>query len=488
MSDPLDGESKDHETPGLKGGNGAGGVGVLGTSIGGFGVRGESQANNGDADAQGFLAGVELIHGEATGVYGQSSTRGVVGHSDVGVGITGHTNSGTAVRGESATGLGFIGGTDPVFKRHAGVYGESDQTGMLGNGTTPDAIGVKGISSNGTGVVGETAGGIAVLGNSTGDGLAGKFSGDVEISGRLNATGPQGLHLNAGAVRIHGTDVLLDGRSAQSHPGQNFRALVDLDNKLVINLNGDFGDGVEIGSKLQVDGELTVAGAQSVQGDQSISGNLTVGGSMSAPSADGLHVNASSIRLHGSDFLLDGRSAISHPDQFFRALVDMDNKLIINFNGDFGLGVEVASDLVVDGRVRSRGGDCAEQFDIAAEALGEPGTVMIIGDDGKLAPCDQAYDARVAGVVSGAGDLEPALMLNERAGHRAAIALMGTVYCKVDATGAPVAAGDLMTTSATLGHAMKATDRDRSFGAVIGKALRPLPAGIGLIPILVAPR
>jgi hypothetical protein len=33
---------------------------------------------------------------------------------------------------------------------------------------------------------------------------------------------------------------------------------------------------------------------------------------------------------------------------------------------------------------------------------------------------------------------------------------------------------------------MKAGDRDRAFGAVIGKALRPLAAGQGLIPILVA--
>jgi hypothetical protein len=33
---------------------------------------------------------------------------------------------------------------------------------------------------------------------------------------------------------------------------------------------------------------------------------------------------------------------------------------------------------------------------------------------------------------------------------------------------------------------MKATDPTRAFGAVIGKALEPLDAGEGLIPILVA--
>jgi len=33
---------------------------------------------------------------------------------------------------------------------------------------------------------------------------------------------------------------------------------------------------------------------------------------------------------------------------------------------------------------------------------------------------------------------------------------------------------------------MKATDRERAFGAVIGKALAPLQGGCGMIPILVA--
>ena len=46
--------------------------------------------------------------------------------------------------------------------------------------------------------------------------------------------------------------------------------------------------------------------------------------------------------------------------------------------------------------------------------------------------------------------------------------------------------GDLLTTSPTLGFAMKAMDPLNAFGTVIGKALQPLPSGQGLIPILVA--
>ena len=44
----------------------------------------------------------------------------------------------------------------------------------------------------------------------------------------------------------------------------------------------------------------------------------------------------------------------------------------------------------------------------------------------------------------------------------------------------------VLTTSATPGHAMKAGDAAKSLGALIGKALKPLATGRGLIPILVA--
>ena len=96
--------------------------------------------------------------------------------------------------------------------------------------------------------------------------------------------------------------------------------------------------------------------------------------------------------------------------------------------------------------------------------------------------------SRVAGVISGAGSYRPAIVLDRQApaSDRKAIALVGKVYCKVDATDGPIEIGDLLTTSATPGHAMKATDPHRAFGAVIGKALRPLDRGQGLIPVLIA--
>ena len=132
--------------------------------------------------------------------------------------------------------------------------------------------------------------------------------------------------------------------------------------------------------------------------------------------------------------------------------------------------------------------DCAEDFDVADPAAAEPGTVMVLDEAGTLRQSTEPYDRRVAGIVSGAGTYRPALVLDKQneCHNRRPLALIGKVFCKVDATTEPVRAGDLLTASPIPGHAMKASDRERSFGAVIGKALGSLPSGCGLVPVLVA--
>jgi hypothetical protein len=136
------------------------------------------------------------------------------------------------------------------------------------------------------------------------------------------------------------------------------------------------------------------------------------------------------------------------------------------------------------------GADFAEDFDIdlaIADTL-EPGTVMVLGRDGRLHESTEAFDRKVAGVVSGAGKYRVGITLDKQPNsiNRMPIALSGKVMCKVDASFGPIEIGDLITTSPRKGHAMKATDPYKSFGAVIGKALADFPQGDGLLPILVA--
>jgi hypothetical protein len=142
----------------------------------------------------------------------------------------------------------------------------------------------------------------------------------------------------------------------------------------------------------------------------------------------------------------------------------------------------------LSGDILLNNADCAEDFDIAEKDEIEPGTVVIIEEEDKLQQSSKAYDKRVAGVVSGAGYCKPGIILDKKKSKnkRVPVALVGKVYCKVDADYSEIRVGDMLTTSKTDGHAMKVQDPLKAFGAVIGKALRPLKTGKGLIPILVA--
>jgi hypothetical protein len=161
--------------------------------------------------------------------------------------------------------------------------------------------------------------------------------------------------------------------------------------------------------------------------------------------------------------------------------------------GSFSGDVEIDGDIILNGNIQISGSgdvrfaDCAEQFDVACGVI-EPGTVLVVTDDGTLCPSRKAYDKRVAGVVSGAGDYRPAMTLDvaQSSGARLPVAMLGKVYCLVDATQGPIRTGDLLTTSGAEGRAMTVADPAMAFGSVIGKALKSLDSGFGLIPILVA--
>ena len=95
----------------------------------------------------------------------------------------------------------------------------------------------------------------------------------------------------------------------------------------------------------------------------------------------------------------------------------------------------------------------------------------------------------MAGVVSGAGGINPGLTLTQEGVLEGGqnVALSGRVYALATAANGPIKPGDLLTTSKVPGHAMKATDRERAYGAVIGKAMSPLQSGEGLVLVLIQP-
>ena len=134
------------------------------------------------------------------------------------------------------------------------------------------------------------------------------------------------------------------------------------------------------------------------------------------------------------------------------------------------------------------GSDLAEHFEIVERAL--PGLVVAIDlqNAGKLAIARGAYNRRVAGIISGAGNLASGMVLPDASGARKSlpIALSGRVWVYCDATHHSIMPGDLLTTSRTPGHAMKVTNYAQAQGAIIGKAMTGLKYGRGLVLALVS--
>ena len=86
------------------------------------------------------------------------------------------------------------------------------------------------------------------------------------------------------------------------------------------------------------------------------------------------------------------------------------------------------------------------------------------------------YDTKVAGIVAGANSLGSGVSLGTGS-HDVNVALAGRVFCNVDASLISVEVGDLLTTSSLPGYAMKATDRKKAQGAILGKAMQRLARG-----------
>lgn len=125
----------------------------------------------------------------------------------------------------------------------------------------------------------------------------------------------------------------------------------------------------------------------------------------------------------------------------------------------------------------ARYADLAERYE--ADAVYEPGTVLVHGGNKEVTICNSDADPRVAGIVS----TQPAFMMNRDAGSDEThpyIALKGRVPCKVVGE---VRKGDLLVTSRVPGHAM--VRLYPGHGQIIGKALEDHFGQKGVIEVKV---
>ncbi len=133
------------------------------------------------------------------------------------------------------------------------------------------------------------------------------------------------------------------------------------------------------------------------------------------------------------------------------------------------------------------GSDLAEVFEFAEPV--KPGLVVAIDprNAGKLTLARGAYNRRVAGIISGANNLAAGMLLPNvsEAKNSMPVALSGRVWVYCDASRQPIKPGDLLTSAAVPGHAMKVINHTKAQGAIIGKAMTELKSGKGLVLVLV---
>lgn len=412
--------------------NDGSGFGVKGSSASpqvGKGVEGISNSDDGVfgqtiANHKAGVHGVHLGHGNAIAVLGEvkGGIAAVKGLEGAGTGINEPSPSG--VWGDSTGGVGVVG----TSTASQGVWGESTVS-----------EGVRGVShSLHGGVVGvndNSGPGAAVFGTSTnGEGVHGETNAPGFIAG------VSGIALNSDGLA---PGVL--GQSVGKGPGVVGKSTADA---AVIGFRGD-----------------------PALRETTVSNDGGRAGVFGASDAGAGVVGYTRSDTEYAVFAFGGIRAFASTKPYA---------------GYFQGTIRVEGDVEVKRDVLLSGADCAEEFQTSEAAQIEPGSVVVLGQNGELQESAVPYDTKVAGVVSGAGSFRPAIILDRKdSPRRVAVALVGKVYCKVDAQYAPISVGDLLTSSPTAGHAMRATDPSRSFGSVIGKSLGSLSAGTGLVPMLV---
>jgi hypothetical protein len=176
-----------------------------------------------------------------------------------------------------------------------------------------------------------------------------------------------------------------------------------------------------------------------------------------------------------------------------------------SFNGDqfyihrlgapaITFGIQPNGDAYLQGTMNCKvltitgGADIAEPFKMSSSEIPK-GSVVVIDEEnpGHLKLSSEAYDAHVAGVVSGANGIKPGISLHQEGSIEGGenVALSGRVYVQADASFGVIKPGDLLTTSDTPGHAMKVSDHTKAQGAILGKAMSGLKEGKGMVLVLV---
>lgn len=211
-------------------------------------------------------------------------------------------------------------------------------------------------------------------------------------------------------------------------------------------------------------------------------------------SRDGLAVFDANDQL--ISFINETGSEHNAPEQFSEISIGMPDIGWVQIDGS-GIEVDggitaatVSATTIAAGKIYAEALDplILESFPVSPVGNYEPGDVLVIEPSGGFSRKSyKEEDTGVVGVVApGATIDENGEILTIILGAHGPLREDGSrleAYVKADASYGAIQAGDLLTTSATPGYAMKAVQP--KIGTILGKALEPLTEGQGLIKVFV---
>ena len=399
-----------------------------------------------------------------------------------------------------------IGATVPAERLH--VLGNARIDGVLRvrNG---NAVGNLNIIDNGNGYATIDNTGNSYLTISSA--VATNFSNNVGIGTVPSFAVGSGLHISGSPSVLRMTNVaglsyeLRSEASGLANAGFSIFDATNNASRLTIDAFGNTAIGTtNIGARLHVASDLTVAPA----------GTPVIGASLNQFVVSG-RTNVNKRVAIGFDTTYDYgiigamEAGVAWKDLYLQPNSSGVPSMVLKASGKVGIGKQDPTEaLEVAGNVKVSLGITADTItantitgtkvlgavyqDIAewVPASGdlEPGSVVVVsaGRTNEVTLSRTPYDTAVAGVISA----QPGIVLGEASSAKELVATYGRVKVRVDASLAPISAGDLLVSSRTPGMAMKSVPLDvggvpmHRPGTIIGKALEPLAGGTGEILVL----
>ena len=388
-------------------------------------VSATGNVTGGNINTAGIISSTgNSVHGTANVLAGNAIITTLV--SATTLSATGNINGGNL----NATGLSLSGNVVSSLNMTTAITTTANITGgyILGNGSQLTGIDATSIQNGTSNVRVVSSGGNVAIGIGGTSNVAVWATTGQYVTGLISASGNiTGGNVISGGARVYKYTA---SASAPAAPVAGDHWYATGTDKLYMYINDGTGS------------QWVDQSYPSTLSTLAINGNLSVGGTLTA----------ANISFTGGSF-------------------SVSNLLNAGANGVGNIGATATRFNTVFATTFSGVSTTAQYADLAenyqADAVYQPGTVVVFGGENEITVSDIDHDTRIAGVVS----TNPAYLMNSEQANGTAVALAGRVPCLVQG---PVRKGDRLVNVAS-GIAGKFDPAKAELGCVVGKSLQDLP-------------